>query len=106
MFKDEQLREAQAWMVRAQEVDAFHLTTNQTLQAEIRERTEQFNQYFLNLQKQVIVIQRYHGRKMNVYTFFCFSSLLRWIGITGKQYSYCSRSWLRLRNRVEPKVMI
>lgn len=53
LFKDEQLREAQAWMVRAQEVDAYHLTTNQTLQAEIRERTEQFNQYFLGLQKQV-----------------------------------------------------
>ncbi|XP_078442108.1 RNA polymerase II degradation factor isoform X2 [Wolffia australiana] len=62
LFKDEQLREAQAWMVRAQEVDAFHLTTNQTLQAEIRERTEQFNQYFLGLHKQFAEVDRQHRR--------------------------------------------
>ncbi|KAL8127735.1 uncharacterized protein LOC141721537 isoform X2 [Apium graveolens] len=51
-FKDEQLREAQTWITRAQEMDALQTTTNQTLQAELRERTEQYNQLWMNCQRQ------------------------------------------------------
>lgn len=54
LFKDEQLREAQAWMSRAQELDALHSTTNQALQAELRDRTEQYNQLWVGCQRQVI----------------------------------------------------
>lgn len=49
IYKDEQLREAQAWVARAQ----LQSTTNQSLQAELRERTEQFNQHWLGYQRQV-----------------------------------------------------
>ncbi|KAL8093311.1 hypothetical protein AgCh_035262 [Apium graveolens] len=51
-FKDEQLREAQTWITRALEMDALQTTTNQTLQAELRERTEQYNQLWMNCQRQ------------------------------------------------------
>ncbi|RZR83739.1 hypothetical protein BHM03_00010468 [Ensete ventricosum] len=37
LFKDEQLREAQAWIARVQEMDALQSSTNQSLQAELRE---------------------------------------------------------------------
>ncbi|XP_072989383.1 uncharacterized protein [Typha latifolia] len=60
LYKDEQLREAQAWLSRAQEMDALHSTTNQTLQAELRERTEQFNQYWINFQRQFAEMERHH----------------------------------------------
>jgi len=53
MFKDEQLREAQAWIARVREMDVFQSTTNQTLQAELRERTEQYNQLWMGFQRQV-----------------------------------------------------
>lgn len=53
IFKEEQLREAQAWMTRAQEMDALQSTTNHTLQAELRERTEHYNQIWLACQRQV-----------------------------------------------------
>lgn len=49
MYKDEQLREAQAWVQRVQ----LQSTTNQSLQAELRERTEQFNQLWMGCQRQV-----------------------------------------------------
>lgn len=49
IYKDEQLREAQAWVARVQ----LQSTTNQSLQAELRERTEQFNQLWLGCQRQV-----------------------------------------------------
>ncbi|KAG4392897.1 hypothetical protein GLYMA_04G230800v4 [Glycine max] len=52
MFKDEQFREAQAWIARVREMDVFQSTTNQTLQAELRERTEQYNQLWMGFQRQ------------------------------------------------------
>ncbi|CAF1757530.1 unnamed protein product [Brassica napus] len=51
-YKDEQLREAQGWMARAQEMDAFQSSTNHSLQAELRERTEQYNQLWHGCQRQ------------------------------------------------------
>ena len=53
MYKDEQLREAQAWIASVREVDVFQSTTNQTLQTELRERTEQYNQLWTAFQRQV-----------------------------------------------------
>lgn len=53
MIKDEQVREAQAWIARVREMDVFQSTTNQTLQAELRERTEQYNQLWMGFQRQV-----------------------------------------------------
>lgn len=41
MFKDEQLREAQAWIAIFQEMDAVQASANQTLQAELQELTDQ-----------------------------------------------------------------
>ncbi|MQM08256.1 hypothetical protein Taro_041109 [Colocasia esculenta] len=60
LVRDDQMREAQAWMARAQEMDAFHSSTNQTLQTELRERTEQFNQYLIGLQQQFAEVDRHH----------------------------------------------
>lgn len=54
LFKEEQIREAQAWMTRAQEMDVLQSTTNHTLQAELRERTEHYNQLWLACQRQVM----------------------------------------------------
>ena len=56
LFKDEQLREAQAWITRVQEMDALQSTTNHSLQAELRERTEQYNQLWLGCQRQVVKV--------------------------------------------------
>lgn len=55
MYKDGQLREAQTWIARVQEMDAFQLTANHSLQAELRERTDQYNQLWLGCQRQVDV---------------------------------------------------
>jgi hypothetical protein len=52
MFKDEQLREAQAWISRVQEMDVLQSSTNHNLQAELRERIEQYNQLWLHCQRQ------------------------------------------------------
>ncbi|XP_064984297.1 uncharacterized protein LOC104000469 isoform X5 [Musa acuminata AAA Group] len=60
LFKDEQLREAQAWVARVQEMDALQSSTNQSLQAELRERTEQFNQYWIGFQRQFVEMERHH----------------------------------------------
>lgn len=54
LFKEEQLREAQTWLARAQEMDALLSSTNHSLQAELRERTEHYNQLWLGCQRQVI----------------------------------------------------
>ncbi|KAL0710289.1 hypothetical protein Bca4012_017267 [Brassica carinata] len=54
MYKDEQLREAQGWIARAQEMDALQSSTNHSLQAELRERTEQYNQLWLGCQRQAV----------------------------------------------------
>ncbi|KAK2634037.1 hypothetical protein Ddye_028829 [Dipteronia dyeriana] len=56
MYKDEQLREAQAWVARVQ----LQSTSNQSLQAELRERTEQFNQLWLGCQRQFAEMERLH----------------------------------------------
>ncbi|KAJ8554246.1 hypothetical protein K7X08_024924 [Anisodus acutangulus] len=53
LFKDEQIREAQAWITRVQEVDALQ-------QAELRERTEQYNQLWLACQRQFGEMERMH----------------------------------------------
>ncbi|XP_027357300.1 uncharacterized protein LOC113866658 isoform X6 [Abrus precatorius] len=60
MFKDEQFREAQAWIARVREMDVFQSTTNQTLQAELRERTEQYNQLWMGFQRQFTEMERVH----------------------------------------------
>ncbi|KAJ4952906.1 hypothetical protein NE237_029738 [Protea cynaroides] len=60
LYKDEQLREAQAWIARVQEMDALQSTTNHSLQAELRERTEQFNQIWLGCQRQFADVERMH----------------------------------------------
>ncbi|XP_054788775.1 uncharacterized protein LOC129294428 isoform X2 [Prosopis cineraria] len=60
MYKDEQLREAHAWIARVREVDAYQATTNQTLQAELRERTEQYNQLWMGYQRQFADMERLH----------------------------------------------
>ncbi|KAJ4774746.1 RNA polymerase II degradation factor [Rhynchospora pubera] len=60
IFKEEQLREAHTWISRVQEIDALQSTTNQTLQAELRERTEQFNQFWLGFQRQYAEMERHH----------------------------------------------
>ncbi|CAN4085645.1 unnamed protein product [Withania somnifera] len=53
LFKDEQVREAQAWISRVQELDAVQ-------QTELRERTEQYNQLWLALQRQFGETERLH----------------------------------------------
>ncbi|XAR52160.1 hypothetical protein NMG60_11020083 [Bertholletia excelsa] len=60
LFKDEQIREAQAWISRVQEMDALQSTTNHSLQAELRERTEQYNQLWLGCQRQFTEMERVH----------------------------------------------
>ncbi|KAF3432755.1 hypothetical protein FNV43_RR23857 [Rhamnella rubrinervis] len=57
LYKDERLREAQSWIARVQEVDALQSTT---LQAELRERTEQYNQLWLGCQRQFAELDRLH----------------------------------------------
>uniref|UniRef100_A0A5B7B017 DUF7725 domain-containing protein n=1 Tax=Davidia involucrata TaxID=16924 RepID=A0A5B7B017_DAVIN len=60
LIRDEQLREAQAWITRVQEMDALQSTTNHSLQAELRERTEQYNQLWLGCQRQFAEMERLH----------------------------------------------
>lgn len=49
LYKDEQVREAQNWMARMQE----NVLQSTTMQAELRERTEQYSQLWLGCQRQV-----------------------------------------------------
>lgn len=49
LYKDEQLREAHAWVSQVREMDALQ---SQSLQVELRERMEQFNQYWISSQQQ------------------------------------------------------
>ncbi|XVF10161.1 hypothetical protein REPUB_Repub07fG0158800 [Reevesia pubescens] len=60
IYKDEQLREAQAWISRVQEMDALQSSTNHSLQAELRERTEQYNQLWHGCQRQFAEMERLH----------------------------------------------
>ncbi|KAK6936628.1 hypothetical protein RJ641_033658 [Dillenia turbinata] len=60
LFRDEQLREAQAWIARVQEMESLQSTTNHSLQAELRDRTEQYNQLWLGCQRQFAEMERLH----------------------------------------------
>ncbi|CAI8598582.1 unnamed protein product [Vicia faba] len=60
MFKEEQVREAQAWIARVREMDVFQSTTNQSLQAELRERNEQYSQLWMGFQRQYAEMERVH----------------------------------------------
>ncbi|KAG6417355.1 hypothetical protein SASPL_119509 [Salvia splendens] len=60
IFKDEQIRDAQTWISRAQEIDALQTSANHTLQSELRERTEQYNQLWLGCQRQFGEMERLH----------------------------------------------
>ncbi|CAL5000087.1 unnamed protein product [Urochloa decumbens] len=55
LYKDEQLREAHAWVAQVREMDALQ---SQSLQVELRERMEQFNQYWISSQQQFADMQR------------------------------------------------
>ncbi|XP_008646685.1 uncharacterized protein [Zea mays] len=55
LYKDEQLREAHAWVSQVREMDALQ---SQSLQVELRERMEQFNQYWISSQQQYAEMQR------------------------------------------------
>lgn len=61
-YKDDQLREAQAWVQRAQELDAFYANTHNSLHAELRDRNEQINQLWLGQQRQLAEVERYHSQ--------------------------------------------
>jgi hypothetical protein len=56
LFKDSQLQDAQAWMARAQELNTYHVNANNTLHAELRDRSEQLNQLWMGYQRQVKVL--------------------------------------------------
>ncbi|KAL9225435.1 hypothetical protein vseg_001362 [Gypsophila vaccaria] len=57
IYKDEQIREAQAWMGRVQEIDVLQ---SSTLQAELQKQTEQYNQLWLGWQRQFVEMERLH----------------------------------------------
>ncbi|KAI3888301.1 hypothetical protein MKX03_035842, partial [Papaver bracteatum] len=59
-YKDEQLRDAQTWIQRAQEMDALQSTANHSLQAELREKTDQFNQFWVGCQRQFADVEMHH----------------------------------------------
>ncbi|KDP26184.1 hypothetical protein JCGZ_22852 [Jatropha curcas] len=56
-LKDEQLK---VWIARVQEMDALQSSTNHSLQVELRERTEQYNQLWLGCQTQLAEMERLH----------------------------------------------
>nr|KJB37404.1 hypothetical protein B456_006G203300 [Gossypium raimondii] len=60
LYKDEQLREVQTWISSVQEMDALQSSTNHSLQAELRERTEQYNQLWHGCQRQFVEMERLH----------------------------------------------
>ncbi|XP_022763167.1 uncharacterized protein LOC111308796 isoform X4 [Durio zibethinus] len=60
LYKDEKLREAQTWISGVQEMDALQSSTNHSLQAELRERTEQYNQLWHGCQRQFAEMERLH----------------------------------------------
>ncbi|VAI86772.1 unnamed protein product [Triticum turgidum subsp. durum] len=55
LYKDEQLRDAHAWITRVQEMDILQ---SQSLQAELRERTDQFGQCWATFQQQYVEMQQ------------------------------------------------
>ncbi|GMI76516.1 hypothetical protein like AT5G53620 [Hibiscus trionum] len=60
LYRDEQLREAQSWVSRVREMDAMQSSTNHSLQAELRDRTEQYNQLWHGCQRQFAEMERLH----------------------------------------------
>ncbi|XP_022736547.1 uncharacterized protein LOC111289617 isoform X3 [Durio zibethinus] len=60
LYRDEQLREAQTWISRVQEMDALQSSTNHSLQAELRDRIEQYNQLWHGCQRQFAEMERLH----------------------------------------------
>ncbi|EPS71798.1 hypothetical protein M569_02960, partial [Genlisea aurea] len=60
IFKDEQIRDAKNWITHAQEMESFQSSANQSLQAELRDRTEQYNQLWLGYQRQFGDAERLH----------------------------------------------
>ncbi|KAJ6764668.1 hypothetical protein OIU74_023531 [Salix koriyanagi] len=56
-LKDEQLK---VWIARVQEMDALHTNANHSLQAELRDRTEHYNQLWLGCQRQFAEMERVH----------------------------------------------
>ncbi|KAL3574684.1 hypothetical protein D5086_022785 [Populus alba] len=56
-LKDEQLK---VWIARVQEMDALHSNASHSLQAELRDRTEQYNQLWLGCQRQFAEMERVH----------------------------------------------
>lgn len=61
-YRDEQLRDAQSWVQRAQERGAFHANAHNSLHAELRDCTEQINQLWMGHQRQLADIERYHNQ--------------------------------------------
>ncbi|XP_050385247.1 uncharacterized protein LOC126801826 isoform X2 [Argentina anserina] len=57
LYKDEQLNEAQAWIARVQEMDGLQ---SSTLQNQLREHTEHYNQFWLGCQRQFAEMERHH----------------------------------------------
>ncbi|BBN01242.1 hypothetical protein MPTK1_2g05870 [Marchantia polymorpha subsp. ruderalis] len=62
LYKDEQMRDAQAWMSRATDMDAYYVNTNNSLHNELRERTEQMNNLWVGYQRQLADVERYHAQ--------------------------------------------
>ncbi|KAJ8769738.1 hypothetical protein K2173_005944 [Erythroxylum novogranatense] len=56
-LKDEQLK---VWIGRVKEMDALQTSANHSFQAEIRQRTEQYNQLWLGCQRQFGEMERLH----------------------------------------------
>ncbi|XP_039045250.1 putative leucine-rich repeat-containing protein DDB_G0290503 isoform X2 [Hibiscus syriacus] len=65
LYRDEQLGEAQTWISRVQEMDALQSSTNHSLQAELRERTEQYNQLWHGCQRQFAEMERLHSHTIH-----------------------------------------
>lgn len=80
LYKDEQIRDAQAWMARVQEMDVLQ---SSSLQAELRERTEQYNQLWLGCQRQFAEMERLHMQTIQ-------QLQLELAGIRGKSGAYNS----------------
>ncbi|KAH9602201.1 hypothetical protein KSS87_005597 [Heliosperma pusillum] len=57
LYKDEQIRDAQTWMGRVQEIR----------EADLRERTEQYNQLWLGSQRQFAEMERMHMQAIQQY---------------------------------------
>ncbi|XP_057823785.2 uncharacterized protein LOC131036010 isoform X4 [Cryptomeria japonica] len=60
LYKDDQLRETQTWLARLQEMDAIHVNNSHNLQVELRDRVDQFNQFWLSCQRQLADQERYY----------------------------------------------